>query len=114
MATLSPQRLLRTGLTPSFVAANVAGDSFVNDGRTMFRWKNASGGIITATIPLVTTVDGQTLASKTVSIPATTGDVTTDVFTADYNDNLGQVNVTYSSVTSLTVAAIQISKIPGT
>lgn len=114
MATLTAQRLLRTGLTPNFVAATAGGDSFINDGRTMFRWKNTSGAPITVTIPLVTTVDGQVVTSKTVTVPATTGDITTDVFPADYNDNLGQVNCTYSGVTNLTVAAIQISKIPGT
>lgn len=115
MSLRTAEQLTRSpGLSPTFTAADVAGDSFANDGRTMFRWKNTSGAPITVTIPLVTTVDGQAITSKTISVPATTGDVQTDVFPADYNDTLGRVNVTYSAVTSLTVACYKISKLPGT
>lgn len=115
MSLRTAEQLTRgPAFTPTFTAADVAGDSFVNDGRTMLRWKNTSGAPITVTFPIVTTVDGQAVASKTISVPATTGDVPTDVFPPDYNDTLGRVNCTYSAVTSLTVACYKISKLPGT
>lgn len=115
MALQTPQLLTRSPSgNVNFVAADVAGESFANNGRRMFRWKNTSGSPITVTLPIVTRVDGQTPASKTITVPATVGDVQTDVFPSDYNDVNGNVNVTYSGVTNLTVAVLEISKIPGT
>jgi hypothetical protein len=113
MSLRAVEQLTRAGLAPAFNAADVAGDAFPNDGRTMARWKNTSGAPITVTIAIPQGVDGQTTPGKVVTVPATTGDMTTDVFPPEYNNSLGQVTCTYSGVTNLSIAVFRHSRVPG-
>lgn len=112
MALLTPQDITRAGLTPTFAAATVTtGDTFVNDERTFVRVKNASGSAITATATVVRQVDGQVVTARTVTVPATTGDVSFGPFPAgDYNDANNIVTVVCSAVTSVTIAAIRLPR----
>jgi hypothetical protein len=114
MATLASQALNRAGLTPSFAAATGGGDAFTPDNNTFLRVKNASGSPITVTVVTPRTNRfGNAIADNTFSVPATTGDVLAGPFPAEeYADpaNSGLTTITYSGVTSLTIAAIQIQQ----
>jgi len=82
MATtpLTVQSKSYAGLTPSFTAAGGTGAgngfTFVNDGLTDFRIKNANVAACTATIKGLGKVGGVQIADQTVTVPANTGDVT--------------------------------------
>lgn len=113
MSLRTPEQLARSGTTPTFTAADVAGDRFMNDGRTFVRFKNTNAAARTVTFAIPITVDGQTVPGKALTVPATTGDVTSDVFPPEYNNATGEVTFTYSAVTDLTIAVMRISKVPG-
>lgn len=111
MAALTNQSLARTGLTPSFTACAGGGDTFVNDGRTFLRVKNGSGSPITVTVTPQQLVDGLAVTPRTVSIPATTGDVSFGPFGPEYNDTNNIAYITYSGVTTLTIAVISMPRV---
>jgi hypothetical protein len=67
---LSVQEIVRTGLDPSYEAANTDGESVANDGRTFVHVDNASGGSINVTVVHPGTVDGLAVADLVVAVPA--------------------------------------------
>ncbi len=109
MATIAVTTVSTAGVAPpTFVAANAGGDQFSNNGKTLYEVKNGSGSPITVTFVRQKTCDQGVLHTTTVSVPATTGDRIVGPFDASiFNDANGFVQVTYSGVTSLTVAAFQ-------
>lgn len=113
MAVLTVQTIARTGLAPAYAAANAGGDDMPNDGKTFLHVKNASGGSINVTIasnyPSASLPPGTAVANQVVAVPATTGDRMIGPFPqSSFNDANGRCNITYSGVTSLTVAAAQL------
>ncbi len=112
MATLTTQNITRLGITPTYAAAAGGGDRFTPAANTFLHVKNTSAGAITVTIvtpneafPNVATAD------VAVSVPATTGDkmigpLPYERFAA--SDGLG--DITYSGVTNLTVAIVNLSQ----
>lgn len=58
MADLTVQTPTLAGLNPTFAAASVGGDAFLNDGNTYLHVKNGGGGSINVT------VDSQTQCSQ--------------------------------------------------
>lgn len=110
MAQQTINKMARTGLnmTTLPVAADNAGDKWANSGREYIEVTNGSGGAVTLTFPIQARIDGQAPSSLTVSVPA--GDVLAiGPFPANwYNDTLGNANVTYSSVTSVKIAVVQM------
>lgn len=110
MAALATQAIIRAGLTPSFAAAAGGGDTFTPDADTYLRVKNASAGVITVTVVTPRTDGaGNPVADTTFTVPITTGDVIAGPFPAEvYADpNTGLANITYSGVTSLTIAVLK-------
>lgn len=108
MAVLNVQNFSSVGVAPAFAAATSGGDNFPGNGTCYLFVKNASASSMTATVnsiapcsygfdhDLVTTVG----AGATVQIgpfPA-----------SRYNDANGNVNITYSAVTSVTVAVVSM------
>lgn len=109
MATLTIQEINRTGITPSYAAAAGGGDQFANNGRVFTQHKNTSGGNITVTFVTQAAIDGLAVTDLTVVVPLTTGDKMTGPFPTDiYNDSSGNVQMTYSGVTNLTVGAFRL------
>lgn len=109
MAAITVERVVIAGLEPTFVAAAGGGDTFVNEGkRTFYAIDNASGGAITVTF------DGQGVGPA--SAVAFDDDVDVSVGAGEVrwvgpfpiSRFTSTVAVTYSGVTSLTVAAVQI------
>ncbi|MBK8200216.1 MAG: hypothetical protein IPK75_17865 [Acidobacteria bacterium] len=112
MATvpLTPQTKSYAGLTPTFTPAGGigAGNGFVfdnPDGKSDFRIKNASASPVIATIKARGSVGGVALADQTVSIPATTGDVT--IGNLDPAAFGSQVTVEVSASASVTAAVLR-------
>ena len=78
-------------------AASGAGDTFLNDGKTMFFVTNGSGGSINVTFAAVVDKVVAVGAGLTLAFMLNAG---------TYNNPSGSVVVTYSAVTSVTVGAI--------
>lgn len=111
MATLTPVQGSRSGLivNSGLTAASSGGDQFANTEREQFIIKNGDGSDHTVTFVSQQTVDGQAVADKTVNVVA--GDVMAfGPFPAGtFNDTGGNVQVTYSAVTSVTVKVIKVA-----
>lgn len=109
MALLTLQRISRSGLTPSFVAAAGGGDTFQNDGKlTFFYVKNGGGGSINATFVTQRAIRGLAIADLVVAVGAGSEEVVGPFPSSDYNDTSNLVTVNYSGVTTVTVAAFKI------
>lgn len=111
MALLATQQVVRTGLAPSYSAAAGGGDTFNPGPETFLHVKNTSGGSITVTVVTPGATGGLAIADVSVAVPATTGDrmigpLPGSLF-ADATTGLG--SITYSGVTNLTVAVIDVS-----
>jgi hypothetical protein len=111
MAAISTQNPTAAGAAITYGACAGGGDSFINTGRERVHIKNASGGSITVTFS-----SGSNKCSFGVSnvahdrvaaIPAGS-DKWFDVFPVEqFNDASGNCNITYSGVTSLTIAVLR-------
>lgn len=110
MALLATQSVTLAGLAPAYAAAAGGGDTFVPDKDTFLHVKNASGGAITVTIVTPRTDPvGNAVADVAVVVPLTTGDRMIGPFNAEIfaDPTTGLASITYSGVTSLTVAIVK-------
>lgn len=114
-AVFTPQALSVNGIAPTYNAASVAGDSFANDGKTFVHLKNGSGASVTATFDAISGFNDNAfgdvaLADTVVTVPAG-GERIVGIFPPSrFNDVNGRVAVTYSAVTSLSIAVIRTGK----
>lgn len=92
-------------------AASGGGDTFANTGREFLAVKNADASAKTVTIDYVPTADGQTVPDKTVIIPAGQTYLIGPFPPSLYNNASGQVSVTYSAVTSVTVKVVRAGEL---
>jgi len=109
MATLNTQEIGRGGVTPSYAAATSGGDRFAPGARTFLHVKNGGGSAVTVTVAATEKIDGDLeVADVAVAVPAGTekmiGPFPPQVF--DAVDGSGLADVTYTGVTSVTVAAL--------
>lgn len=108
MALLTTQTMSQAGLTPTLAAATSGGDTFAPTNQTFLMVKNASGGSVTVTIITTAVVFSQNLPDIAVVVA---NGATTLLGPYDPGEvaaaGTGLCAVTYSSVTSVTVAAIQ-------
>lgn len=109
MATLTPQTITVTGMNPVYSAA-AAGSKIQCSDRMFLHVKNAAGSSMTVTLAATATSHGQKAADVVVTVPATTGDAMIGPIFADLYAGLsdGLATITYSSTTSVTVAAIRL------
>jgi hypothetical protein len=108
MADLTVQKISLSGVDASFVAADAAGDTFTNDGRTTFHIKNGSAAGITVTIDSASPCSYGYDHDVAVSVPAG-GSIQVGPFRPDRFNKVGdKVHVSYSDVTSVTVATTNI------
>lgn len=121
MAVLTVQNIVETGLAVSTTAAAVGGDKFDNptDERTYLQVTNGGGGSINVTITKQQSTlnapgyGALALADRVVAVGAGATRLIGPFPAALYNDTNGQVNVAYSGVTSVTVAAIRMARAAG-
>jgi precorrin-6B methylase 1 len=99
------------------VAASATGDTCPNDGNVLLLVKNASAGSETVTVtPAKTSAQVAgfgTMAKNAVAVAVAAGDsALIGPFTPGmFNDANGNLDITYSGVTSLSIAAIRIPRI---
>lgn len=113
MALLTPVEASVGGVADALVAAAGGGDSFDNNGLTLFVVNNASGGAITVTFDDPGSPAPPSAAAfnpdVAVSVPAGARRTFGPFKPFRFNDANGRVNVTYSGVTSLTVMPLRIT-----
>ena len=96
IATLTVQTIVLAGLFPTYAAAAAGGDEFANNGKTFFHCKNGGGTDIT--------VDHD----QAVIVSAGFDKMIGPFPTARFDNASARVAVSYSAVTSVTVAAITV------
>jgi hypothetical protein len=106
MATLTKQLIVRAALTPTYAAAAGGGDEFLNTGAEFLLIKNGDSSSTTLTIVTQATVDSQAVGDRTVTIPAGEERMVGPFTRTTYNDGTGKCQLTYSSVTALTIAIL--------
>lgn len=106
MATLTVATAAVTGTAYTAAAAAGGGDVFPNDGNTRIVVTNGGGSSINVTVTPQNTVNGLSLSAVVVAVAAGASKVI-GPFPPQYFNNLsGQVVLTYSAVTSVTVGVI--------
>ena len=110
MATLTLYQTDLGGVVPSYAAAAGGGDEFVNDGNTMLHVKNGSGGAITVTVNSLVACDQGSDHDSVTSVGAGAESMIGPFDRTRFNDPItGRAAITYSGVTSLTLAPIQVA-----
>lgn len=115
MATIVAQAVSESGLSATYTAADVAGDVVDNSGHIFLHFKNADESTTTITVTAqVTSIDNQmfgdvTKANASLALAADTEGFIGPFPTAAYSNDDQQIEITYSSVTSLTVAALYLN-----
>lgn len=110
MATLTVQQTDLDGVVPSYVACAGGGDEFLNDGKTMLHLKNGSGGALTVTVDSLVNCNQGTDHNSVTSVGATAEAMIGPFGITRFNDSsTGRAAITYSGVTSLTIAVIKVA-----
>lgn len=110
MAVLSLQTITAAGLTPSYGSAAAGGDKVSLGASNIFlHVKNGGGSPITVTLTTqANNYKGLTVPDRTVSVAASGEKMIGPIDPALHSDTNNQVAIGYSSVTSVTVAALRI------
>jgi len=110
MATLTVQPVALGGAAVTTAAASGGGDEFPNNGKTLYRVTNGGGSPITVTFTATGVLpSGAAIASvSAVSVAAGATKYFGPFPEQFFNNSNGRVAVTYSGVTSVTVAAISL------
>jgi len=115
MAELTIQQITEAGVDINYSAAAGGGDTADNGGSTFLHIKNGGESSITATITAQTTsvensIYGDlTKANASVAIGAGEEAFIGPFKPAAFNDGNGEIAITYSGVTSVTIAALYIT-----
>lgn len=105
---LTIQQITRSGLTPSYGAANVDGHSVANAGEEILHVKTTSTGC-TVTFLIPGKVDGQSVPGKAIVIGTASERFFGPYPPGIYNQASGEIYVDFSAVTGVTVAAFRDS-----
>lgn len=115
MAALAIQTPSESGTTVTYASCTGGGDTAANNGKMLLHVKNGSGGALTVTVTKTASAsitDHQygllTKADSVVSVGAGAEKFIGPFATGAFNSTSGTIAITYSGVTSLTIAAIQI------
>lgn len=111
MAILTVQEIVRTGLNPTYSAAEAGGDKVPNaDNMAFVHVKNgdASAHTVTAT-STATASPGLAPSDLVVSVPASEERMIGPFPTSSFNNPQNQVDLTYDAVTNVTIAAIRFN-----
>ncbi len=108
--TLAVQTVGPSGVTPTRNAI-ATGNTYIvrNSGRVALLFEKTGSGEATITVETPATVAGLAVAEQTITVIATTGDVTAAKFPpAVFNDGNGDLKFTTSEGTGLTCAVLAI------
>ncbi len=110
---LTVQTITKDGLNPTYASATATeGDMFRNSGKEFIHVVNASGGSINVTVATPATISGLAIEDKVVAVPAGEDRMIGTFEPALYNQpagstDAGKTYISYSAVSSVTVAAIR-------
>ena len=97
------------GLKPTYAAANVDGNFFANSGKEFLHVKNAHTSPQTVTIDSPAACNQGGTHDVAVAIPAGEERMIGPFPKDRFNDGGGYVQITYSGVTALTIAAVTVA-----
>jgi len=109
MAVLTVQKVPQTGLKPTFQAADAAGDQVPVGSNRFLYVKNGGASEITVTLKSQKPCDQGTVHDIPVTVPA--GEDRLIGFERDpdrFANSNGRAKFSYSNVTSVTVAALEV------
>jgi len=119
MATLTRQQITSSGLAATYSSAAGGGDVVDNtDGKTWLHVKNASGSSINVTITAQVASAGfdgygtLTVSNIVVAVAAGAEKFIGPFPRNAYNNSSNQLAISYSAVTSVTIAALYLDKQP--
>lgn len=107
MANLSTQHVDLDGLDPTYTAAAAGGDRFAPHERTVLHVKNGSAASINVTVTTPAKRGGLNIADQTVAVPAGGERFIRPAAPEYIRASDGMADLTYSDVTSLTVAVLR-------
>jgi len=117
MADLTIQKVVEAGLKATYGAASVGGDAVLNvRGDIVLHVKNADAASKTVTVTAQTTSKavkgmGSMTKANIVAVIPNGEDWFIGPFSAEaYNDSAGKVQITYSAILNLTIAALEIKR----
>ena len=108
MADLTVQVISLLGIVPSLTAAAAGGDAFLNSGREYLHVKNGGGASIDVTVDSVAVCNQGVDHNAVVAVAAAAEKLIGPFPKARFNDAAEKVQVTYSGVTTVTVAAVRL------
>ena len=108
MADLTVQAISLSGLNPTFAAAAAGGDAFLNSGREYLHVKNGGASEVTITVNSQAACNQGYDHNSVVAVPAAGERLIGPFPKARFNDAAEKVQVAYSDVTSVTVAAVRL------
>jgi hypothetical protein len=108
-SALTVQAIANTGTVVTLAAANVDGNWFINNGKTFLEVANGGGSPINVIIDSPITCNQGGTHDVTVAVAAGATKHIGPFEKGQFNDTTtGYVNITYSGVTSVTIAAVSI------
>jgi hypothetical protein len=109
VALISTQTVTPAGLTPALQACNTGGDTWSPTATTMLYVKNGDSVQHTITVHTTATVYGQPISNIAIPVPAGS-EIMCGPFDPGMvaNPATTVATVTYDTVTSMTIAAIQV------
>ena len=109
MSVLAAQPVLLSGLAPVLTAAAGGGNQFINSGTEFLFVRNAHASPITVTINSIAPCNQGFDHDVVVSVPNGADRFIGPFPKSRFDDANGQVQITYSVVTALTVAVVRVS-----
>lgn len=109
---LNPQKPTDAGLAATYNGGLTTTDTFLirNSGLVLLHILKTGANPCTVTVTPQRPVRGKNLPVTTFVVPATTGNMAAGVFPGDiYNDVNGDIYVTFSEVTGLTMAILDLA-----
>jgi len=107
MALLTTQQIVLAGLEATYASCAGGGDTFSNDGQTFLHVKNGSGGDITVTINSVEACNQGSDHDVAVVVTAGEERMIGPFPRKRFNSATGTASISYSGVSSLTIAALK-------
>lgn len=109
VTAITSQTIVLAGLKPTYAAANASGSTIVNTGRTFLACVNAGSAATTVTVDSLVVCNQGTDHDAVVSVTGATTRMIGPFPIGRFNDASGNAAVSFSSVTDLTVAALELA-----
>ena len=107
---LAAQKIVKTGIDPVHTGSLSVANNYQtpNNGRLFIYVTNGGGSASVVTIATPGTVDGLAIADRTVSVTASEDRMIGPFPPHIYNNASGEIDVSFSFITSVTIAALNL------